>query len=240
MGEIQPGFTRRFYGIIIAVLVLQVLTIGVAVRYGIESARRDTTLLERTETMVDQMLPSIHKDLSGVSNTVSGIKGDVTLLRKQVDHVDQHVGRVGSAVARVGREVEGMNQSMTAFFSNTSGLIWGHSLNPYVLMALLVTILLSVPLFGAVYSRRRRREASVSHPVASSPATLLAKRLDDLSQLIEQMREQQKSPEATVEMKKLLDETERFIRDAQAELSHLSEAAATRADVTNKSGQTLH
>jgi len=240
MGESQTHFSKSIYGIIAVMLVLQVITLGAAIKYGSESAQRDTTLLERADTMVQEMLPGIHKDLTGVSNTVTDIKGDVTLLRKQVDQVDHHVGQVGTAVSRVSGELEGMNQSMMAFFKDVSGLIWGHSLNPYVLMALLITILLSVPVFGAIYSRRRLREATVSDVAAVPATTLFAQRLHSLSQLIEQMREQQKSPQDASEMKRLMEETERLVREAQADLGHLLEDTDTQAKQASKSDRILH
>lgn len=192
MNEKRRKLLRLFYGLLGAIIVLQLIMISVIVRYASESERRDTTLLERTGIMVDEMLPGIRQDLSGVSEKVSDIKGDVTLLRRQVDQVDQQVGRVSKGVTGVSQALDAMSRSMLSFFYDTSGLIWGHSLNPYVTMALLVAILLSVSGFGVLFARRRKAQvAAVAH--AAVPGALFSKKLDDLSKLMQQIREKSKN-----------------------------------------------
>jgi hypothetical protein len=228
-----------FNGLLAGIIVLQLIMLGVVVRYGNDSARRDTTLLERTEVMVDDMLPRIHQDLSGVSEKVTDIKGDVTLLRRQVDQVDQQVGMVNKGVSGIALQLDAMSQTMLSFFYDTSGLIWGHSLNPYVMMALLLAILLSVPGFGVLFARRRRAQAAAA-VYAEIPADQITKKLDDLSKLIQQMREEQKTSEASVEMKRLMEETERLIRDARANLMLAEEKGELEAGEPARTSETIH
>lgn len=235
MNERRRKLLRPLYGLLAAIIVLQLIMCVAIVQYGRESAQKGSAILAHTEVMVDEMLPRIGRDLTGVSEKVSDIKGDVTQLRSQVDQVDRQVGQVNKEVSGLALALDAMSRTMLSFFYDTSGLIWGHSLNPYVTMALLVAILLSVPGCGMLFARRRRAREAARVSLAT-PAEQFSMKLDHLSKLMEQMREEQKFSAASAEMQKLMEETERLIRDARADLS----GPVPQADDSDASGQMLH
>jgi hypothetical protein len=154
------------YGLLVLVILLQAVAIGLVVRFEDGKQKRDGALLDRTELMLKDVFPGIRSDLAAISEQATDIKKDVLALQDSVSKVDERVSQVGQGVAGVSGQVDGLNRKVTGFFLDRSGLIWGHSLNPYVLAALLLLVLLSVPIWGWFFRRKHGSPAPAEKDIA--------------------------------------------------------------------------
>lgn len=219
----DPGkLMNKLYGLLILLVVLQAVAIGLVIRFAADGMERDRTLLERTGAMMEEVFPGLRNDLSEVSKKTTEIQSGISGLRTQVSDVDQHVGRVGQEVTHVGGRVEGMNKNLTGFVKDRSGLIWGHSLNPYLLIGLLAAIAASVPLCVWFFGRRNGSQVPEQHAVPISSMESFSARLNKLSDIVHQIgTDNGKSIRPSPELERLMMETERLIDQARSELGSL-------------------
>jgi len=142
------------------------------------------------------------------------------------------------------KRVEGLHENLMGFTGDRSGMIWGQSLNPYLLLALLAVIVVSIPLWGFVPGWIRR--SGEQSPYADSNISKerlknIVLRLDRLSQLVDNARAENGGSEApTPEMQKLIDETQNFISDARKELSRLSEKTVSVITEAEEDSRSMH
>ncbi len=241
MGSPRSKLMNRMYGLLIFVMILQAIAIGLAIRYAGEGLKRDQTLLARTGVMMDELFPGLKQDLSGVSRKASEIKSDLSGLRTRVEQVDGRVGSLGMGVQEVDRKVAALDKDLTGFVADKSGLIWGHSLNPYVLAALLLAILGAVPFCIRYVVRQHRLTSPMPAAGLDVDEDSFTGRLDKLSHLVEKIRfEEGKSQNPGPELRRLMDETERLIREARSDLAQFSAATKVIAEDTEKSRERLH
>jgi len=219
----EPGkLMRKLYGLMILLVVLQAAAIGLVIRFAADRIERDRTLLERTGAMMEEVFPGLQKDLSEVSKKATEIKTGISGLRTQVAGVDQHVGRVGQDVTHVGRSVEGMDENLTGFVKDRSGLIWGHSLNPYLLIGLLAAMVVSIPLCAWLFGRKGGSQVPEQDAVPISSMESFSIRLNRLSDIVHKIgTDNEKSSKPSPELERLMMETERLIDQARSELGSL-------------------
>ncbi|MDQ7782045.1 MAG: hypothetical protein RDU20_04150 [Desulfomonilaceae bacterium] len=220
----EPGkLMRKLYGLVILLVVLQAVAIGLVIRFASDRMERDRTLLERTGVMMEEVFPGIRKDLSDISKKAIEIKSGISGLERQVSQVDRHVGRVGQEVVHVGTQVKDVNGNLTGFVHDRSGLIWGHSLNPYLLLGVLVAMVASFPVCAWFFGRRREAPAAPHRDaLLDSPAESFLIRLTRLSELVGKIgADTRKSGRPSPELESLMMETERLIREARSELDVL-------------------
>lgn len=241
MGSPRSKLMNRMYGLLILVMVLQAVAIGLAIRYAGEGLKRDQTLLTRTGVMMDELFPGLKQDLSGVSRKATEIKTDLSGLRDRVEQVDGRVGSLGTGVQEVDRKVSALDKNFTGFVGDKSGLVWGHSLNPYVLIGLLVAILGALPLSIRYVVKRHRLRSPTQEASLGAEDDSFTGRLDKLSQLVEKIRfEEGRSESPGPELRRLMDETERLIREARSDLAQISAATKVVTEDTEKSRERLH
>lgn len=232
---------RRLYWLLVLLLVLQATAIGLVLRFGAARLASRQTLLARTETMMEEILPGLKKDVAEVSQKATDIKGGISDLRTQVSKVDNHVGEVGRHVTAVGRTVERMDTSLTGFLGDTSGLIWGHSLNPYVLIAVLLGLAGLVPLCGWLFAHKSRSRNPSQDKQSVTSMLSVAGRLDKLSDLLEKIGTSSGASEPrNPELKRLMVETERLIQEARTELGQLSPSLEPEAKQPEKAPDEFH
>lgn len=215
-----PGkVMRKLYGLVILLVILQAIGIGLVIRFAADGIERDRTLLERTGAMMDEVFPGLKSDVSEVSQKATEIQSGIADLKTQVSKVDRHVGKVGQDVTLVGEQVAGMDQSLTGFVGDKTGLIWGHSVNPYVLIGLLILLAVSVPLCVRFFGKRSLSQPPKPDDVTAFPVQSFSGSLDRLSDLVEKISNVRKP---NPELEKLMDETERLIQEARSELGDLA------------------
>lgn len=228
--------TKKMYGLIIVLIALQAAAIGLILRFTANTIERDKVLLDRTGAMMEEIFPGLKQDIGDVSRKATQIGKDISGLRDQVSRVDEHVGEVKDGVSQVGSRMEKMDSILTTFVGDTSGLIWGHSVNPYVLIALLTVIMAAIPTSTWLFARKRLAEASLVNKPPLSAAESLSVRLDNLHTLIERIRSHRTGQRSqSPELEKLMIETERLIRDARSDLDHI--APTMNAPVRKAEGQ---
>jgi hypothetical protein len=210
----------KAFGLLVVVVVLQAVAVGLLLRYGGDILEKNRAIEERTLTMMTEIFPTLRSDLGDVSQKASEIKDDVAGLRSQVSKVDEHLTEVNQGVNAVGAQVEGLNHNVQGFVQDKTGLIWGHSLNPYVLIALLAIIAVSVPWWGWYYFRNRpkspaaQEEYQVGHGFSA--------KLDRLSRMVEEIRVGDAKCIVNPELQRLMDKAERLIDEARLELTFLA------------------
>lgn len=241
MGSPRSKLMNRMYGLLILVMVLQAVAIGLAIRYAGEGFRRDQIVLARTGAMMDEVFPGLKQDLSGVSQKASEIQSDLSGLRTQVSHVDSRVGNLGRGVEEVDRKIAVLDKNVAGFVGDKSGLIWGHSLNPYLLAALLSALLIAIPLSLRYVVKRNRSKSSPLQPELALEDDSFSGRLDRLSHLVEKIRFEEGNSQSTgPELRRLMDETERLIREARTDLAQISAATKVPAEEIEKNRERLH
>ena len=216
------GSIKKMYGLIFVLIVLQAAAIGLVLRFTANSIERDKILLDRTGAMMEQFFPDLKQDIGDVSRKATQIRKDISGLRSQVSQVDEHVGQVKDGVSQVGNRVEKIDASLTKFVEDTSGLIWGHSVNPYVLIVLLSVIMAAIPTSTWLFARRSYAEPSREARPPRFSAESFSTRLDRLHALVERIRgERTDHYRPSPELEKLMIETERLIREARSDLDHI-------------------
>jgi uncharacterized protein YoxC len=224
MADGPDKLAREFYRLLILLVVLQGAAIALVLGLVWDRNDRDRTLIERTGVMIDTIFPGLQTDLSELSKKAVNLKADVSELRNQVTRVDEHVGQVDRDVSQVSRQAHDINTSLTGFVEDKSGLIWGHSLTPYLLLGLATLVAASVPIWGWFFSiKRRSQQPSRSEVHADSTMESFVARLDRLALLVERIREvERESLKPSPELQQLMLEAERLIREARNELGQLS------------------
>jgi hypothetical protein len=210
----------KTFVLLAVVIVLQAVALVLMVSYGANILDKNRTIEKRTHTMMTEIFPSLANDLGDVSQKASEIKKDVVGLRHQVSTIDGHVNEANQGVAAVGRQVAGLDRNVRGFVENKSGLIWGHSLNPYVLIALLAIIAAGVPLCSW-YFFKNRQQISIAvedHHLSRG----FAEKLDKLTHMVEKIRFGSGRFSENLELQELMDKTERLIDEARMELIFLS------------------
>jgi hypothetical protein len=238
----HAGYIKKSYWLLIGLVILQSAVFGLVVYAERESSRRDQIIEQRTGAMVDELFPEILHDLSTVSQKASEIGHDVKDLKVQVAAVDDHLSDVGRDVNTVSTQVDGVNQSVTGFFGDKKGLIWGHSLNPYLLVGMLLAIAGSIPVCGWLFGRiRRERELRQALVADLGPLDGFSFRLDKLHGLLEKIRiAEEPSDRPGPELRRLVKETERLIAETRAELALISCSAVVDPDVVERNPENLH
>jgi hypothetical protein len=200
------------------IVVLQAVAIGLTLRFEGDRQKRDGALLDRTSVMLSDIFPSIRSELALVSQTASEIKREALGLKESVAKIDRHVGEIGRDVLQASGRMESIAQQFTRFFQDKTGWIWGHSLNPYVLALLLVSILFAIPVCSWLFSRRSNSSApaeETSVPEELKSAEIPPDRVNpDESACCDPMN---RYIFVGPELKKIMDETERMIDAARHE-----------------------
>jgi hypothetical protein len=235
---------QRMIWLLAALVVLQVAAACLVIRFGFETIGRDRTLLDRTETMMEEVFPGLKKDLGDVSGKASEIKEGVVALRTQLSGVEELMGLVGREVAEVNRGVQAVDRNLNGYVNDKSGLIWGHALNPYVLMGLLAAAIVCGPLW-ALLSVRHIRKYTAGRTVASDKVIGriegVSERLDELSLLVQRLKAQSEgSNQAGNELKNLVDETDRLIASTRNELALLSGQGENSEKTPEETRQKVH
>jgi hypothetical protein len=226
----------KLYKLMIILVMLQALAVGLVIRFAGDSFTRDQTILERTAAMMQDVFPGMQRDLSTVSERTAQIHTGVGELKQQVTQVHERVGDVGT-------RLEGLDQTVTGYIDDKSGVIWGHSLNPYLLLTLLIAGLVGVPAWLWHFSRKAKLEAPhMTMQPDDSPLESFSCRLDRLSVLVEQISKEDQSPqpETKPELQKLIVETERLIREARQDLAKLSSSIAITGEEGDGELNKLH
>jgi hypothetical protein len=238
----QGIYAKRSYWLLIGLVGLQAAAIGLVIHFEQAGIRRNMVLDQRTAIMMDDIFPELFQDLATVSRKASDITQGVQDLRAQVSAVDEHVGAVGSNVVAVGRQVEGVYQNVNGFVQDRSGLLWGHSLNPYLLAGLLLAIGTCVPLSAWWIGKVRREQGPRQEELLGlGPLQAFSIRLDRLHALLEKIHSSEESPAANrPELRKLVQETERLIEETRAGLALLSHTVAGESHETQRNAENLH
>lgn len=232
---------QKFYGLLILLTVLQAAAVGLVIRFAFDSSARERTLLERTGAMVNEILPSMKEDVAQVSQKTAEIGTEVAGVRSQVTRLDDRVGEVGAEVTHVGKTVDGLDRNLTGFVRDKTGVIWGHSLNPYLLAVLLIAMAVSIPLWGWFFATRFRPATPLQQELFGRDEPSLAGRLDKLARLVEKIRtENGKSVTPPPELQKLMEETEQLILEARIELAQLSHDAQSNPELCGVTPDKLH
>jgi hypothetical protein len=242
MERAQGIYAKKSYWLLIGLVVLQATGVGLAIYFERENARRDLVLDQRTAAMIDDIFPELFQDLATVSRKASEIKQDVGDLKVQVSAVDDHVVGVGHKVLEVGRQVEDVNQNVYEYVQDRSGLVWGHSLNPYVLVVLLVSIAAGVPACGWFFAKARKHEEPRQEEAPDLGSfEVFSLRLDRLHLLLERIHSSDdSSPLPRPELRKLVEETERLIEETRAELALFMHSTDGQYDDGEKNPESLH
>lgn len=207
---------RVLYALLVLVILLQAVAIGLVVRFEDGRQKTDGALLDRTELMLKDIFPGIRSDLAAISDQATDIKKDVLGLQDSVSKVDEHVSQVGQGVVGVSGQVDGLNRKVTGFFQDRSGLIWGHSLNPYVLAALLLLVLLSVPIWGWFFRRQHGSPAPAEKGVADIAPRMIMYEGDRAIAGVRLFdRDEDRFLNARPELRKIMEETARLIDHAR-------------------------
>ena len=217
---------KKMYRLVVLLVVLQAAAIGLVLRFATDSIERDKTLLDRTGVMIDQIFPELRQNIGEVSRKATQIRGDISGLQDQVSKVDEHVAQVERGVADVGSGVEKMDKTLSGFVNDTSGLIWGHSVNPYVLIALSLALMAAIPASGWIFSRKRGTEPSLKAMPYLSPEESFSSRLDKLHTLVQKIRNEGINRRPSPELQKLMIETEHLIREARRDLELIAPAVS--------------
>lgn len=233
MDREQGTQIQRIKWLVVTVAILQIAAVCLIIRFGFETVGRDRTLLHRTETMMQQIFPGIEKSLSDVSGKAAEINQGVVALRSQLSGVEELVDLVGKRVTEVHQDVRAVDRNLSGYVNDTSGLVWGHALNPYLLMGLLAAVMLCVLLSAWVSVKRIKRHAAGRMLVSDKIVGRIdgiSSRLDELSLLVQRMKTQsQMSTNDGKGFKDLVEETDRLIACTRNELAMLS-GQATHPD----------
>ncbi len=235
---------QRMTWLVGALAILQVVVICLVIRFGFETLGRDRTLLARTETMLEEIFPGLKKDLGDVSGKASEIKEGVSALRTQLSGVEELMNLVGSEVSEVNRGVQAVDRNLNGYVNDKSGLIWGHALNPYLLLALLAAAILCGPVWAFISVKHIKR-LTAGRTVA--PDSVLEKiqgvsdRLDALSLLVQRLEEQgEGSSHDGKELKDLVEETNRLIASTRNELATLTAQSENQEKSALETGEKVH
>jgi uncharacterized protein YoxC len=213
---------QKLYGLLILLGILQIAGVALLIYFSTESFKREQSLLDRTAEMMEIALPGIKHEVGDVSKKASEIKSDISGLRNQVSNLDERVGEVKNGVSAVGLQVEHIDNSVTGFVQDTSGIVWGHSVNPYLLLGVLAILLLSIPVWGYFYSRKGLRHQAETVDTSKRPAEGLSSKLDKLTVVLESIRrEQERSQTSGPDIARLLQQTERLLSEAREELAQI-------------------
>lgn len=204
------------YGILAVLTILQVVAVGLVIRYESNRVDRDKIVLDRISVMFDDVFPGMKSDLHDVSRKTSEIHDGVKNISNTVDQMNNKVDEVGKDVSGVATKVTGMEREMTGFFQDKSGLIWGHALNPYVLLAVLFIIVASVPLCSWFFTGRRRSrepmhsEAKMEKAIQTARRTSVTDRNPSRDSI---------DPEISPELRRVMELVERSIEKAGSALN---------------------
>jgi len=235
--------TKGPHWLLISMIALQGIAVVLLVFFARESIRRDQVIEGRTATMIDELFPALSRGVSEVSDKASTINGNVIDLKGQVARVDERVGDVGRGVASVSTQVEEVDRSVKGFFGDQAGLVWGHSLNPYVLLGLLISVIVSMPLWAWAFLRWRRTQQPFVQETPFEEGTLqsCSRRLDDLHDLLKQIHTAEQPPARPgPELRKLVEQTERVIQETRAALAILSQSTAQYPEQIDRNPEDLH
>jgi archaellum component FlaC len=201
---------NRIFALVLAIGLLQAVLIGLVLRFGGELLDSHRSLIETTN--------SVEAGIQDVSSKADLISANISSVKSDLGSLDTKLGLVGSNVAGIKSQVEGIDQNTTAFINNPSGLVWGHSLNPYLLIFLLLLILVGTGYTSWVFFRTRA--VSEKPAIGVNQSDDLSGSLDRLAQLMEHIRKEQKTGSGDLEM--LMVQTEQLITEARSELECLS------------------
>lgn len=211
----------RAFGLLIVIAVMQAIAVGLLLRFGGDILDKNRSIEEHTTAMLNEIFPAMRSDLVDVSQKASDIKHDVVGLRGQVSKVDERLGEVNQGVNAVSTQVEGLNRNVQGFVEDKTGLIWGHSVNPFVLIGLLAVIAVSVPCWGWFFVMNRTGTPAVKAlPVVGRG---FEETLDRLSRTMEKIRQEDGKCSSNSDLQHLMEKTERLIDEARLELVYLSE-----------------
>lgn len=241
MASTMSTGSNRFLILIIGLGLFQVAILGLIVLFGIESMKTDRVLLERSRHMVGDVLPRMDRSLAELSGTAATIGKNVSALRREVSAVDRQVGVIDTKVTGVGKNVRDMSAGLNTYIGDTEGLVWGHSLNPYVLLGLLLVTIATVPVWIWIGTARLREEPAWTASLRMSPEeeATLRRRLDELTESLEKLKlEDAETRRSGSELFHFVEETERFIRETREELGlrNRSEEPGSSADVPDRAG----
>jgi len=213
------GIGKGLYYLFGLLAVLQVAAIVGLIYFAGESLKRDRTLLDRSTAMMEEIFPAMKSDLSQISNKASEIRDDLSGLRVQVSNVDESSRDIAQGVTNLNRQIDGLDKGLSGFFKDKNGIVWGNALNPYVLIALLVVIALSIPVCFRAFNRRNPPPCREQRDPLADPCAGLTDALDRLSGVVDKaLAADVNSRLHGVELRKLIADTEKLIQEARTEL----------------------
>jgi hypothetical protein len=213
----DSGRLKKLYFVGISILIVQVCSVGIIFFYGSDILEKNTNVLKHTSAMTGEVLPGLKQDVGEVIDSTRDIKAGVRGLGRQVAQVGRRVESVEQNVESIGKNVDTVSVGMAAFIQDRVGLIWGHSLNPYVLTGLLLLIVAMIPITGRMF---RRRDRTRTQPEIAAEA--FTKKLEDLTALVRRINVTGDGSQPGPELRRIMHETERLINDARAELTNIS------------------
>jgi hypothetical protein len=214
----------RAFSLLIVVAVLQAVAVGLLLRFGGDILHKNRSIEQHTSAMLNEIFPAMRSDLVDVAQKTTDIKHHMVGLRGQVSKVDERLGEVNEGVNAVSAQVDGLNRNVEGFVQDKSGLIWGHSVNPFVLLGLLALIAVSVPWWGWYFFRKR--PAALNFRESPHEGRDFSDKLDNLTRIMERIREEERRFSSNSELWSLMKKTERLIDEARTELAHIPENAS--------------
>jgi hypothetical protein len=211
---------RKLFSILVLMIVLQAVCIGFVIRFASDSLGRDTELLQKSRTMLDDIFPGISSGISEVSSKADMVYGEVSGLRSQVAKIDNNVNQLGEGVGSVGKQVQTLGDSFLGFVTQKSGLIWGHSLNPYLLLVLLIAAIASIPLWLAFSTGLSAKRAKFMETELLNSLGDVKRRLEQLSQEFAKFS-QSDAARPVPSFEQLISETEILLVETRNELERL-------------------
>jgi hypothetical protein len=229
------GMGKGFYCMFGLLAFLQVTAIFALVHFAGESLKRDSTLLDRSAVMMEEVFPTMRSELSEISRNASEIRDEVSGLREQVSRVDDRGHEIAQGVSNLNRQVGGLDKGLSGLFGDKSGLIRGGALNPYVLMAILAVIACSIPVWLWVFARRGPEPCADQQEPIATPCDGFTDTLNRLAGLLDKaLAADSNSTPHGPELRKLMEETEKLIEEARTELAWLAQTSPRCAGQNEK------
>ena len=229
--EPQGGYSNWILRMVVVLVCAQALVLGLAGYFGYELIQTNRSLsetgrklLQHNDEMVNKIMPAVKNGISSLKSDTSQILDGVSSLQNKMTTVHEHLGQVRSDVSKV-------EKNFGRFTDRGPHMIWGNSLNPYVLLGLLAFACLNLPFTFWLFtklSEKLHRPQTIRPNKANERLGDLEQKLRKLSATLEKTKEYfEASGSDNGEYKQLLTETEKFLENAQSDITEISKAIVT-------------